>query len=182
MSLYEISAEAQSDLFDIWLHISQDSVELANRIEREFYELFASLGKLPHQGHTRKDLTRRPVLFFPLYSFLVVYEPDAKTSPNYGGATRAPECEADLERPPRARTLLVGPGVLLDHCAASAIGLGLSGGLTKGGEAMTQMLRNSKMWRRIGTACWWKGQQRKSELHPIREHAARRGVAEMTIP
>jgi hypothetical protein len=31
---------------------------------------------MPGQGHVRKDLTRRPVLFIPLYSFLVVYQPD----------------------------------------------------------------------------------------------------------
>jgi len=51
---------------------------LANRIESEFDVLFASLGRTPGQGHSRKDLTKRPVLFFPLYSFLVVYLPDAK--------------------------------------------------------------------------------------------------------
>lgn len=49
---------------------------MANRIESEFYCLFASLGRMPGQGHTRKDLTKRPVLFFPLYSFLVAYQPD----------------------------------------------------------------------------------------------------------
>jgi antitoxin ParD1/3/4/toxin ParE1/3/4 len=31
---------------------------------------------MPGQGHERKDLTRRPVLFFPLYSYLIVYQPD----------------------------------------------------------------------------------------------------------
>lgn len=31
---------------------------------------------MPRQGHSRKDLTKRPVLFFPLYSFLVVYQPE----------------------------------------------------------------------------------------------------------
>jgi plasmid stabilization system protein ParE len=76
-SLYDVSAEAQNDLFDIWRRIAEDSVDLANRIEGEFYDLFASLGRMPHQGHTRKDLTRQPVLFFPLYSFLVVYQPVA---------------------------------------------------------------------------------------------------------
>ena len=49
-----------------------------NRINGEFYDLFASLGRMPGQGHARKDLTMRPVLFFPLYSFLVVYQPDVK--------------------------------------------------------------------------------------------------------
>ena len=27
-------------------------------------------------GHVRKDLTNRPVLFFPHYSYLIVYQPD----------------------------------------------------------------------------------------------------------
>jgi antitoxin ParD1/3/4 len=76
--LYDVSAEAQNDLFEIWRRIADDNVELANRIESEFSELFRSLGRMPGQGHTRKDLTKRPVLFFPLYSFLIVYQPDVK--------------------------------------------------------------------------------------------------------
>jgi plasmid stabilization system protein ParE len=75
---YELSNEAQNDLYEIWRHIASDSVDLADRIEGEFYDLFASLGRMPGIGHTRKDLTRRPVLFFPLYSFLVVYQPDVR--------------------------------------------------------------------------------------------------------
>jgi plasmid stabilization system protein ParE len=74
-SLYNVSAEAQNDLFDIWRRIAGDSVDLANRIESEFYDVFASLGRMPGQGHARTDVTQRAVLFFPLYSFLVVYEP-----------------------------------------------------------------------------------------------------------
>ncbi len=77
-SLYAISAEAQNDLFEIWRRIAEDSVGLADRIDNEFHELFASLVEMPRQGHTRKDLTNRPVLFFPLYSFLVVYQPEAR--------------------------------------------------------------------------------------------------------
>ena len=75
---YDVSNEAQNDLFEIWRRIASDSVDLANRIEGEFHELFASLGRRPHLGHTRKDLTTRPVLFFGLYSFLIVYQPDVK--------------------------------------------------------------------------------------------------------
>jgi plasmid stabilization system protein ParE len=65
-------------LFDIWQRIAVDSRELANRIENEFHGLFESLGRMPGQGHTRQELTSRPVLFFPLYSFLVVYQPDVR--------------------------------------------------------------------------------------------------------
>lgn len=75
-SAYEVTAEAQDDLFEIWRQIAEDSVDLANRIDSEFYGLFATLGKMPRVGHARRDLTTRPVLFFPLYSFLVVYRPD----------------------------------------------------------------------------------------------------------
>jgi antitoxin ParD1/3/4/toxin ParE1/3/4 len=77
-SLYDLSVEAEDDLFKIWQRIADDSVELADRIESELYELFESLGRMPGQGHTRKELTKRPVLFFPLYSFMVVYQPEAK--------------------------------------------------------------------------------------------------------
>jgi len=77
-SLFDVAAEAQDDLFEIWRRIAEDSLDLAERINGEFYDLFASLGRLPSLGHARKDLTRRPVLFFPLYSFLVVYQPDVK--------------------------------------------------------------------------------------------------------
>jgi antitoxin ParD1/3/4/toxin ParE1/3/4 len=73
----EISAEAQNDLFEIWCRIAADSVDLADRIESEFLTLFESLARTPKQGHRRRDLTPRPVLFFPIYWFLVVYQPDA---------------------------------------------------------------------------------------------------------
>jgi plasmid stabilization system protein ParE len=55
--------------------VAEDSIDLANRIENQFHKLFASLGAMPRQGHTRRDLTKRPVLFFPLYLFMVVYQP-----------------------------------------------------------------------------------------------------------
>lgn len=78
MAFYELSSEAQNDLFEIWMHIAGDSIELADRIYDEFHSLFGSLGKMPGQGHRRKDLTKRPVLFFPFYSYLIVYQPDVK--------------------------------------------------------------------------------------------------------
>lgn len=77
-SLYVVSAAAQEDLFDIWRRIACDSVSLADRIEREIREVFEAVGRMPSIGHIRRDITRHRVLFFPIYSFLVVYEPDAR--------------------------------------------------------------------------------------------------------
>jgi plasmid stabilization system protein ParE len=61
MKTYQVSAEADDDLFEIWRRIAKDSVELANRIEGEFYSLFESLARMPRQGHSRKDLAKRNV-------------------------------------------------------------------------------------------------------------------------
>jgi hypothetical protein len=36
--LYDVSAVAQDDLFEIWSRIAQDSVKLANRIDDEFHQ------------------------------------------------------------------------------------------------------------------------------------------------
>jgi|SRR4051812_7221000 plasmid stabilization system protein ParE len=77
-SPFRVSAEAQSDLIDIWRHIAEDSVELADRIDREFDELFAALARMPSMGHSRKELTKRPLLFFPMYSFMVIYRKDVR--------------------------------------------------------------------------------------------------------
>ncbi|SRR5712692_1165992 len=77
-SAFHVSAEAQRDLIEIWRHIAEDSVDLADRIDGEFDELFAALGRMPGLGHSRKELTKRPLLFFPMYSFLVVYRRDVR--------------------------------------------------------------------------------------------------------
>ena len=76
MSGYAVSPRAIEDLFDIWQYIAQDSEDAANRVQSEFYEVFSALGRMPTQGHSRKDLTRKSVLFFPLYSYLIIYQPD----------------------------------------------------------------------------------------------------------
>ena len=76
MSGYSVSPQAVEDLFEIWQYIALQSEDAANRVQSEFYEMFGALARMPRLGHRRKDLTRRPVLFFSLYSYLIVYQPD----------------------------------------------------------------------------------------------------------
>ena len=78
MHEYVLSELAQEDLWEIWCHIAEDSPSLADRIENDFHKLFRSLAQMPTQGHKRLDLTSRPVLFMPLYSFLVIYQPEVQ--------------------------------------------------------------------------------------------------------
>jgi len=36
------------------------------------------LGKQPGVGHVREDLPGRPVKFWPVYSYLIVYDPETE--------------------------------------------------------------------------------------------------------
>jgi plasmid stabilization system protein ParE len=54
MDSYQVSAEAQNDLFEIWRRIAEDSIKLADRIEGEFHDLFASLARMPGRGITAR--------------------------------------------------------------------------------------------------------------------------------
>jgi antitoxin ParD1/3/4/toxin ParE1/3/4 len=75
MSGYSVAPQAVDDLFEIWQYMARDSEDAATRVQSEFYETFDALARMPGQGHRREDLTRKPVLFFPLYSYLIVYQP-----------------------------------------------------------------------------------------------------------
>ena len=69
-----ISPKADDDILRLWQRLyANASIETANRIEAELYSTFDDLAKTPGQGHQRKDLTAHNVLFFAIYSYLVVY-------------------------------------------------------------------------------------------------------------
>lgn len=73
------TAPAEDDLFAIWSYIAADSPEAADRVESEIYLACRFLAAHPLTGHTRADLTNRPVRFWalPRYSnYLIVYDPN----------------------------------------------------------------------------------------------------------
>ena len=51
-------------------------MEAANDVEGRLFATFESLARMPGQGRRRRDLTSKPVLFFPVYSYLIIYRPD----------------------------------------------------------------------------------------------------------
>lgn len=76
---YLLAPEAANDLVQIWRYIKkQSSVEMANRVESVIRDRIAFLAENPGAGHWRRNLTDRPVKFFPVYSYLIVYRPDTK--------------------------------------------------------------------------------------------------------
>jgi antitoxin ParD1/3/4 len=73
MSHYLLSTGAADDLSAVWEFIAADSIDAADRWIDKLYETFELLALHPAMGHTRKDLTAHPVLFWPVESYLIIY-------------------------------------------------------------------------------------------------------------
>lgn len=78
MTSYTVTPQAQEDIQDIWGYIAQDNPLAADRVEAELYSAFDKLAGNPYLGHTRADLTDKPVRFWPLYSYQVIYDPESR--------------------------------------------------------------------------------------------------------
>lgn len=75
---YVLAPEAALNLVQIWRYIrKQSSVTVADRVESVIRDRIVFLARTPGAGHWNKDLTDVPVKFFPVYSYLIVYRPEA---------------------------------------------------------------------------------------------------------
>ena len=57
----------------------RDNIDAVDRWIAKLFETFDALGQTPGMGHKREDLTRFPVLFWPVGAYLVIYR--AERSP-----------------------------------------------------------------------------------------------------
>jgi plasmid stabilization system protein ParE len=85
---------AEEDLSRIFSYVADDTVDAAIRVLDRFEEVFNTLAANPHLGHSRDDLTARPLRFFPVFSYLVIYLPE--TAPLQ--IIRVLSCARDIER------------------------------------------------------------------------------------
>jgi len=72
---YQLTLNAQGDVARITDFIAEHNVEAALRVHDALEEAFRHLAERPGMGHTRADLTARPVKFWSVYSYLIVYDP-----------------------------------------------------------------------------------------------------------
>jgi|CXWL01.1.fsa_nt_gi plasmid stabilization system protein ParE len=70
-----LSRLAARDLEAIVDYLSAENPAAAERVLAELEAAFAKLGEFPQMGHRRPDLTSRPLLFWQVFSYLVVYRP-----------------------------------------------------------------------------------------------------------
>jgi toxin ParE1/3/4 len=78
MSEFVFHPGALIDLTEIWEYIAADSPAAADRVVEEIHEAIRALSPFPQSGHTRPDLTSRPIRFQVVRDFLLAYAPDEK--------------------------------------------------------------------------------------------------------
>jgi antitoxin ParD1/3/4 len=72
---YIVSPSAARDLTEIWDFIADDNFEAADSLMAEFEEAFRRAATNPLAGHSRQDLTAKPVRFWNVRQYLVIYRP-----------------------------------------------------------------------------------------------------------
>jgi antitoxin ParD1/3/4/toxin ParE1/3/4 len=72
---YQLAEVARRHVDEITAFIAEDSVEAALKTLAALEEAFELLADQPGIGHTREDLTERPLKFWSVFSYLVVYDP-----------------------------------------------------------------------------------------------------------
>ncbi len=103
MSGFRLSAEAEQDLNEISAYlIGQGGIYLARHVLREIHQAMRFLVENPEAGHRRTDLTKAPVKFWQVFSYLIIYDPKAQPL----GIARVLHSALDLEamfrkQPPR---------------------------------------------------------------------------------
>lgn len=81
MNGFVLHPEAEADLIDIWEYIAADNINAADRVIEEIYNKIQALVAFPHQGHSRPDLSSRPLRFQLVRDYLIAYAPGEQPLP-----------------------------------------------------------------------------------------------------
>jgi plasmid stabilization system protein ParE len=73
MKRFKLSPEAAADIRSIWAFIAKDNIRAARRVRIKIFDACKRIAEHPRIGHRREDLTVKPLLFWPVDSYLIVY-------------------------------------------------------------------------------------------------------------
>ena len=73
MTPYILAPEALQDLQELWDYIATENLDAADRMIDTLFAAFERLAAMPGLGHRRKDLTDRPLRFWTVDTYLVLY-------------------------------------------------------------------------------------------------------------
>jgi plasmid stabilization system protein ParE len=76
MSRFVVTPDARADLFAIWEHIANDSIDAADKVIGQIEESFGRLAEMPGMGHFREDLLDQHFRFWSVYGYVIGYRWD----------------------------------------------------------------------------------------------------------
>jgi toxin ParE1/3/4 len=77
VSRYSLSRKARRDVFDIWIYVAKDGVDVADRVEAAIYENCELLAENRQIGKLTIKATKRPLMSWPAVpytNYLIFYE------------------------------------------------------------------------------------------------------------
>ena len=76
---YKLSKEAEKDLDSIKSYLLEEAGgRVARYVLKELKEGMQFISDAPDAGHMREDLTDTPVKFWPVFSYLIIYDSQAR--------------------------------------------------------------------------------------------------------
>ena len=75
MKRFKLSPQATDDIRQIWAYIASDNLKAARSVRLKISDACQKIAENPGIGHVRKDLTDKPALFWPVGSYLIIYNP-----------------------------------------------------------------------------------------------------------
>lgn len=78
MSGFVLHPQAYADLDEIWEYIAADNLDAADRVREEIYEAIQSIVPFPYIGHSRPDLTSKPLRLQTVREYVIAYAPGEK--------------------------------------------------------------------------------------------------------
>jgi plasmid stabilization system protein ParE len=127
-SRFVFTEEAETQLLEILDYLADEGQSAAVRVRDAIYDAVGKLAERPGIGHTREDLTDRPLRFWTVYAYLLVYDPASRPLTIVAVLHSARDVELLLRRSERVRELcLTLEGDVSRHCSLPEVSAGASG-------------------------------------------------------
>lgn len=78
MKRFTLSPQAAEDIREASAYIARDNLDAAQRVRLRILESCRTIARNPSVGHSRTDLTDKPVLFWPSNPYVIIYNPARK--------------------------------------------------------------------------------------------------------
>jgi plasmid stabilization system protein ParE len=75
---FQLHPGGAQDITEIWEFIAEDNLVAAGRVREDILDAIRRLVPFPRQGHSRADLSARPLRFQSVRDYLIAYAPDEK--------------------------------------------------------------------------------------------------------